>query len=186
MRYILLFILLFVFNCIFAQNNFVYVFQDKNVASWVIPTHIDSLHSDISSRDGKFIMYVRNNGTNPYKVKEWNDWIRENGVRDSFEIGGLKSYDEDLSQLSCYLVEIFDESVKDGLNIVGRNDRTWTFSFIVPQSVWDKNNDLFAKFIYVNQLCERGISLKLFVYNEEKINEVEFKLENSNVFKFEN
>lgn len=186
MKYVLLIILLFAFNCVFSQNNFVYVrFDLQEVSVSDVVELVEEIYNK-SNHNARIVIYV-SNSNRPYKVVDWNNWMFE--VRR--KLLGLTvtpdfSEKEDLLQICDFFVEICGESITENLDVVGCDDNKWTYSFIVPQYMIENDIEFFAKLIYVNQLDNRNILLRYYVYSDSmKIKEMDLKLNNSNVFKYE-
>lgn len=158
-------ILLFAFNCILAQDNFVYLqFNPKEGSASDVVEFVEKMHNASNNDESRLIIYVSND-SRPYKVTDWEYWkeVRRKLLGQQASADFYEKYE--LLQLSNLFSEIFSESVNDNIDIVGRYDKKLTCNFVVSEYMIKNEEDFFEKLIYINQLSDRGVLLRFFVYS---------------------
>ncbi|MBO5361905.1 MAG: hypothetical protein J6A35_03005 [Paludibacteraceae bacterium] len=149
---------------LFAQNHFVYVRyspKDGNVS----PV-ISAIEQIQNQAYGQVAIFVSKAST-PFIVtteKEWSE-AREN------LLGMQVEYDyypqEEASLLNTYFAQFFKETVSPSLHITGDDDRSWTVTFIVSESMLQSSEfEYVAENICVNELLDR-MDVEILTYNDD-------------------
>lgn len=166
MKFVLLSILLFAFNCVLSQDNFVYLrFNPQEGSASDVVEFVEKMHNASNNDESLLIIYVSNDNR-PYKVTDWEYWTSEVRGKLLGQQVPADFYEKyELLQLSDLFTEIFSESVNGNIDIVGRYDKKLTCNFVVSEYMIKNEEDFFEKLIYINQLSDRGVLLRFFVYS---------------------